>query len=119
MNIRIALAYMPDLEKVCEMEERRVFGNADETINTISIYSMRKQIPIKPKVMPKPLGNEKYWWYCGFCGAAKHTNFRNNYCSYCGQRVDWSDYLQSLGEVIPTDAMEQAKLIFPEIEIEV
>lgn len=119
MNIKTALAYMPDLEKVCKIEEERVFCNADETINTISVYSMRKQLPVKPKVMLRPLKSEKYWWYCGSCGASRHTNSRSHYCSYCGQRVDWSEYLQNLGKDIPADVIEEAKITFPEVEFEV
>ena len=116
MNIRMALKFMPDIEKVCELEERRFFCNADETVNTISVYSMRKQIPVKPKIMEKPLKNEKFWWYCGSCGASRHTNVRSNYCSFCGQRVDWSEYLQSLEKEIPDEIMEHAKEIFPELD---
>lgn len=50
---------------------------------------------VKPIVMPKPLGNEHIWWQCPNCTAHHHTNVRHNYCHLCGQKMDWSDYLQS------------------------
>lgn len=67
MDIKQAIKFMPDLEKVCELESRRFFCNADETINTISIYSMRKQIPVKPQLIDGSLKGEKYWWTCATC----------------------------------------------------
>lgn len=118
MNIRMALHYM-SIEEAIELESRRFFCNADETINSISIPSMKKQIPVKPKVMPKPLRNEHIWWKCGNCGADKHTNFRSNYCSFCGQRVDWSEYLENekaKGFSVSDELMEHAKMAFPETE---
>lgn len=118
MNIKMAIQYMPDIEKVCDLESRRFFCNADETINTISIYSMKKQIPMKPKVMNKPLKSEKFWWYCGSCGASRHTGERSYYCSYCGQRVDWSEYLQNQDHPVSEDIMERSKMIFPELKEE-
>lgn len=51
---------------------------------------------LAPKVMPAPFGREKYWWYCPKCGASRHTNVRNNNCSYCGQQLDWSEYLKEV-----------------------
>lgn len=110
MNIKEAVEYM-DVEKAIELEERRVFCNADETINAISTYSMEKQIPIKPKIMPKPLKSETFWWYCGKCGAAHHTNIRHNYCNYCGQRADWSD------EISDKEIKRKSKKSFPELEV--
>lgn len=44
---------------------------------------------VKPKLMPKPLKNERFWWYCGHCGASRHTNTKHRHCSYCGGKVDW------------------------------
>lgn len=48
-----------------------------------------KQIPKKPKIMNTTLVGEKLWWYCGHCGASRHTGSKSNYCSYCGGKVDW------------------------------
>ena len=115
MDIETAIKYM-SVKKAIELEQKRFFCNADETINTISVHSMEKQVPKKPKIMPEPLKNERYWWICGACGANHHTNIRHNYCAYCGQRVDWSEYLQNSGHYTPKDIMEHSKMIFPELE---
>ena len=115
MDIKTAIKFMT-VEQAIELEQRRFFVNADETINTISIYSMEKQIPVKPKIMPQPLKNERHWWVCGACGANHHTNFRDNYCRFCGQRVDWSEHLQNSKHYVPDDVLEHAKMTFPELE---
>ena len=118
MDIKIAIKYMPDLEKVCELESRRFFCNADETINTISIYSMRKQIPVKPVLIEGSLKGEKYWWRCGACDASMHTNTRHRYCHYCGSRVDWSEVLSKSEYFVPQDLMEKSKKPFPELLVD-
>jgi hypothetical protein len=51
--------------------------------------ALQKQIPKKPKIMETPLVGEKFWWYCGHCGASRHTGSKSNYCGYCGGKVDW------------------------------
>lgn len=53
--------------------------------------ALQKQIPKKPKVMETTLVGEKFWWYCGHCGASLHTNTKHNHCSYCGGKVDWGN----------------------------
>lgn len=30
----------------------------------IAVSSMEKQMPLIPEIMPKPLKNERFWWYC-------------------------------------------------------
>ena len=51
--------------------------------------ALQKQIPEKPKVMETTLVGEKFWWYCGHCGASRHTGSKANYCGHCGGKVDW------------------------------
>lgn len=53
--------------------------------------ALQKQIPKKPKVMETTLVGEKFWWYCGHCGASRHTGSKANYCGYCGGKVDWGN----------------------------
>lgn len=58
----------------------------------MAISALEKQIPKKPKVMETTLVGEKFWWYCGHCGASRHTGSKANYCGYCGGKVDWRNY---------------------------
>ena len=53
--------------------------------------AQEKQLPKKPKIMNSTLVGEKFWWYCGHCGASRHTGSKSNYCSYCGGKVDWDN----------------------------
>lgn len=53
--------------------------------------TLEKQIPKKPeRIMEKSLIGENFWWYCGHCGASRHTGSKSNYCSHCGGKVDWT-----------------------------
>lgn len=57
----------------------------------MAISALEKQEGKKPKLHPKPLKNEVFWWNCSHCGAHNHTNTRHNFCHHCGGRIDWSD----------------------------
>ena len=51
--------------------------------------AVRKRIPRKPDLKPKPLKNETFWWQCPSCKAHMHTNTMHNFCHHCGQALDW------------------------------
>jgi hypothetical protein len=57
----------------------------------MAIQALEKEIPKKPKIMDSTLVGEKFWWYCGHCGASRHTNSKSNCCSYCGGKVNWNE----------------------------
>lgn len=57
----------------------------------MAISALEKQDGKKPKLHPKPLKNEVFWWNCPHCGAHNHTNTMHNFCHHCGGRIDWSD----------------------------
>lgn len=66
---------------------------ADVQAVDMAIAALEKQEGKKPKLHPKPLKNEVFWWNCPHCGAHNHTNTRHNFCHHCGGRIDWSDEL--------------------------
>ena len=72
---------------------RRVSGysKSREEALDMAIAALEKQEGKKPKLHPKPLKNEVFWWNCPHCGAHNHTNTRHNFCHHCGGRIDWSD----------------------------
>ena len=93
MDIDTALKYMT-IEKAIELEQGRFFCNADETINTISIHCMEKQIPMKidevyqARIEDMP-GKYILSGNCPVCGSPvpkKHW-----YCWSCGQRLEWPE----------------------------
>ena len=52
------------------------------------ISALKKQIPIKPKVLKvHDISNYKY----GDCQCGEHIIDDDKYCSNCGQKIDWSD----------------------------
>lgn len=71
-------------ENMGELDEKEFLEHMDTAIE-----ALEKQIPKKPKVMNTTLVGEKFWWYCGHCGASRHTGSKSNYCGYCGGKVDW------------------------------
>lgn len=83
MDINMALKYMT-IEKAIELEMRRFFCNADETINTIAIHCMEKQIPMTVKEVHV----DEY--YCPACGAENCCNdgvVEDKFCPECGQAL--------------------------------
>lgn len=94
MDIDTALKYMT-IEKAIELEQRRFFCNADETINTIAVYCMEKQIPtkIKNRRVLKDFNGHPYAIKgdCPFCGCEGLCARKTDYCICCGQRIEWED----------------------------
>lgn len=76
------------IEELKELQEECIHEEGYQTLD-IAIKALEKQIPKKPKVMDTTLAGEKFWWYCGHCGASRHTGSKSNYCGYCGGKVDW------------------------------
>lgn len=93
MDIDTALKYMT-IEKAIELEQRRFFCNADETINTIAIHCMEKQIPMKidevyqARIEDIP-GKYILSGNCPVCGSPVPKKYW--YCWSCGQRLEWPD----------------------------
>lgn len=97
MDIDTALSYM-SREKAIDLMWRRLFCNADETVNTIAEHDIRKQIPQKPAALQiKPFNDIQIG--CPNCenGAIINPLNKNGFkfCPECGQALDWSDCIES------------------------
>lgn len=58
------------------------------------IKSLEKQIPLKPYAKNSAYG---LVWYCSECGRALYDYYDDSlYCSFCGQRTDWSDKIGAI-----------------------
>lgn len=88
MKIKDALNIM-SIEKAIELNNRRFFCNADETINTIAEWAMKKQIPQKPIKSDREIRYCEVWKCpeCGFEWSGRVVD----YCYKCGQAIDWSE----------------------------
>ena len=66
----------------------------DETPLKIAIESLEKQIPMKPQeINEERIRLDAIWdWSCSNCGRFHRNDYPLNYCSECGQKVDWSDW---------------------------
>ena len=60
-------------------------ANLEEIIELKTILEKAK--PIKPYLSPK---NDSTW-HCPRCGVMYNLNKKKAYCSYCGQKIDWSE----------------------------
>ena len=59
----------------------------DDEYKTI-VSALEKQIPKKPKVLKvHDISNYKY----GNCECGEHIMDDHQYCSNCGQKIDWED----------------------------
>lgn len=95
MDIDTALKYMT-IEQAIELEQRRFFCNADETINTIAVYCMEKQIPkqtvIKMNDSDVEIGRVVFKagakvHYCPEC--SNPVSGSQHFCGKCGQALIW------------------------------
>lgn len=54
----------------------------------VAISALEKQIPKKPKILKVHyISNYKY----GECQCGEHIMDDDNYCSNCGQKIDWGE----------------------------
>lgn len=51
-----------------------------------------KATPIKAKEIYVDAEHYIYDWRCPRCGKSHINNSPRNYCSNCGQKIDWSKY---------------------------
>lgn len=54
----------------------------------MAISALEKQIPMKPKLSCEKPIKHKMVYECGKCGG-KFLGTTAEYCSHCGQRIDW------------------------------
>jgi hypothetical protein len=80
-------------EAIAELRNMQKFNYtlAPDEVFQMAISALEKQEGKKPKLHPKPLKNEVFWWNCPHCGAHNHTNTMHNFCHHCGGRIDWGD----------------------------
>lgn len=69
-------------------EDLEVFGGTHAEFIELSLKAIEKQIPMKPYTKNGVYG---LVWYCNNCGYSLCDYDDSLYCSFCGQRVDWSD----------------------------
>lgn len=60
---------------------------------------IEKATPKKPTEADVSEENSYCAWLCPICGRTHINNYPLNYCSDCGQKIDWSDYEKYLREV--------------------
>ena len=59
---------------------------------------IEKATPKKPTEADASEENSYCAWLCPTCGRTHINNYPLNYCSDCGQKIDWSDYDKYLRE---------------------
>lgn len=59
---------------------------------------IEKATPKKPTEADAYEENSYCAWLCPTCGRTHINNYPLNYCSDCGQKIDWSDYEKYLRE---------------------
>lgn len=90
MTCEEAHKYLEDMQR--EYTRHRM-AYADDLIsaNGIAILAIEKQIP------KKPIGNYYAQMRCPSCyhripsGMGSSSRRRDNWCNYCGQKIDWSN----------------------------
>ena len=83
---------MTEIEAIKQLKMQRTFTyGSDAKVLNMAINALEKQIPKKPKMRHI----EKYDRYndgwCSCCEAYVIEESNKNFCSECGQKLDWSD----------------------------
>ena len=86
--------YLIDLDEDEEMGLTSDIADILQDKYNLAINALEKQIPQKPHEhyhwgeFTKEEKLENNQWFCGKCGW--QIGEEDNYCSECGQRIDWS-----------------------------
>lgn len=70
----------------------KYLGHSEDENLDLMYELAEKATPMKPKnkFLDQPVRYTN--WYCPRCGEQHKNLYPLNYCSNCGQRIDWSDY---------------------------
>lgn len=60
----------------------------EKAIEYIAIMALERQIPLKPDIK---IADGRKVYFCNNCGCSLCDDDGSTYCSFCGQKVDWSD----------------------------
>lgn len=78
-----AIKLLSDMYKV---SRGSIYGDAIKS----GLAALEKQIPKKPNELD--IDNSGICdWTCGTCGRFHRNDFVLNFCSECGQAIEWSD----------------------------
>ena len=86
-----------NLEDTYEMSvtnSQKLFSEYENKMKELS----EKATPKKPTEADASEENSYCAWLCPTCGRTHINNYPLNYCSDCGQKIDWSDYEKYLRE---------------------
>ena len=73
-------------EKEAEEGNEEALGNVE--VYRIATWAVGRQIPMNPKLSCEKPIKHKMVYECGKCGG-KFLGTTAEYCSHCGQRIDW------------------------------
>ena len=86
---------MTEIEVIKQLKTQRTFTyGSDAKVLGMAINALEKQIP------KKPINYDKYYYKCPYCeqdlsvdddSLYIYEDTMPNYCTNCGQRLDWSD----------------------------
>lgn len=70
----------------------KYLGHVEDENMDLMYELAEKASPMKPK--NKNIDEDVRYtnWYCPRCGEQHRNLYPLNYCSHCGQAIDWSDY---------------------------
>lgn len=73
---------------------QKLFSEYENKMKELS----EKATPKKPTEADASEENSYCAWLCPTCGRTHINNYPLNYCSDCGQKIDWSDYEKYLDD---------------------
>ena len=72
----------------------KYLGNVEDENMNLMYELAEKASPMKPEhdFLDQDIGYDD--WRCPRCGKRYRNSYQLNYCSDCGQAIDWSEYGQ-------------------------
>ena len=70
----------------------KYLGHVEDENMDLMYELAEKASPKKPIEADASEENSYCAWLCPTCGRTHINNYPLNYCSDCGQKIDWSDY---------------------------
>lgn len=72
----------------------KYLGHVEDENMDLMYELAEKASPMKPENVFLEQDNDYNEWCCPRCGKRYRNSYQWNYCSDCGQAIDWSDYGQ-------------------------
>ena len=84
------------LVKNASLRNRNVYAVAKRCLNTVEQAKTEDVAPVRHAKWIHPVNSDLKIWVCSNCGGEERNSFKRefgSYCSYCGAKMDWDEFI--------------------------